>query len=97
MNEFPWAMDVIKALGAAGGPVFAVLWWLERIERRTCQKETKEQLTQVLTVASQAATSVTEVTKAVSALGAGSRDEVISLQQLGQLINTLSMQLLKAR
>lgn len=61
-------LEAIRALGIAGGPVFAALWWLERSERRACQAENKDLVRQVLTVTSQATVSVNEVTKAVAAV-----------------------------
>lgn len=86
MSDLPWALDVIKALGVAGGPVFAVLWWLERKERIECQKTTRDLLVQVLTVTSQAANSVTAVTAAVAELREGTKD---SDQRLAQLIRSM--------
>lgn len=82
MNELPWALDVIKALGVAGGPVFAVLWWLERKERQESQKTTKDLLIQTLTVTSQATNSVTAVRDAVAELREGTKDSTSALSQL---------------
>lgn len=35
-------MDLIKAGGAVIAPIFAVLWWLERDERKDAQRELNE-------------------------------------------------------
>lgn len=43
-SDFPSILEIIKGLGIAGGPVFAVLWWLERTERRECQSNYREKL-----------------------------------------------------
>lgn len=61
-------LEAIRALGIAGGPVFAFLWWLERLERKDCQKTTKDLLVQTLQVTQQAANSVGAVTQAVTEL-----------------------------
>lgn len=66
----------------AGGPLFALLWWFERAERRMAQKENSERLVQLLTVVNQSANAVTEVTKAVAELRAGTKDSVTTLTQL---------------
>ena len=89
--------EAIRALGVAGGPVFAVLWWLERVERKAAQKEAKEQLVQMMTVASSAATAVAENTKAIASLGEASRDEVESLNKLSQLVNSYSTRVVPRR
>lgn len=68
MADLNFLLDAIKGLGIAGGPVFAILWWLERTERKECQAAIKEMLTQVLTVTVQATTTVNSVTAAVSEL-----------------------------
>lgn len=68
MADLPTLIDAIKGLGIAGGPVFAILWWLERVERKECQATVKDMLTQVLTVTLQATQSVTSVTAAVTEL-----------------------------
>lgn len=81
MSELPWVIEGIKALGIAGGPVFAVLWWLERKERVECQKTTREMLVQVLTVTSQATNSVASVTAAVVELRDASKDANVALAQ----------------
>lgn len=75
-------LDGIRALGIAGGPVFAVLWWLERAERKECQATVKEMLTQVLTVTLQATTSITSVTVAVTELRGVMQTSTTSLAQL---------------
>lgn len=43
-SDFPSILEIIKGLGIAGGPVFGVLWWLERTERRTCQDDYRTKL-----------------------------------------------------
>lgn len=95
MAEIPWALDILKGLGVGGGPVFAVLWWLERKERLAAQAENKELLPRVLTVASQAATGMTEVHRAVAVLGEAQKDAFMSPAQLGQLIRSLGAQFRK--
>lgn len=82
MADFPTLFDAIKGLGIAGGPVFAILWWLERVERKECQGTIRDLLTQVLTVTSQATMSVTTVTTAVSELRAVMNSSTTSLSQL---------------
>lgn len=78
-EDLGWFLDLVKGMGIAGGPVFAVLWWLERSERKALQLETKQQLTQVLTIAGQAATAVVQVTKAVEESSETSKDSFRSL------------------
>lgn len=82
MLDLPTILDGIKALGVAGGPVFAVLWWMERVERKECQATVKDMLTQVLTVTFQATASVTSVTTAVSELRGVMQTSTTSLTQL---------------
>lgn len=82
MTELPWAIDAIRALGIAGGPVFAVLWWLERQERKTCQKEARDLLAQVLTITHQAATSISASNIALNHLGEGMDEGIASLAKL---------------
>lgn len=69
MNELPGLLDAIGRLGAASGPVFALLWWFERSDNRALRKEVRELLVQALTVAGQSTTAVNEVTKGVAVLG----------------------------
>lgn len=97
MTEIPWALDAIKALGVAGGPVFAVLWWLERRERVACQSETRALLIQVLTVASQATASVMEVTKAVTVVDDRTKDMESAVAQSNQLVRSLGAEIKRAR
>lgn len=82
MADFPTLFEAIKGLGIAGGPVFAVLWWLERLERKECQATTKEMLTQVLNTTHQATTTVTTITAAVVELRAIMHNSTTSLSQL---------------
>lgn len=77
----PWFLEAIKALGVAGGPVFAALWWLERTERRECQKTVKELMVQTLTVTTHATHSVESVGKAVAELRGSLRESVTTLAQ----------------
>lgn len=88
-------LDAIRALGVAGGPVFALFYWQERKERLAAQAEYKALLPQVLTVASQAANSVSEVTTAVNELGSESREAVSTLTQLSQQVSSLASLLRK--
>lgn len=82
MAELPWAIEAIQALGAAGGPIFAVLWWLERKERIDCQKTTKDLLIQVLTLTNQITNAVSAVTTAVTELRGGIKENDHRLMQL---------------
>lgn len=88
--EASWLIEAVKGLGIAGGPVFAFLWWLERMERRSLQKEGKDYLVQMLTLSSKVETAVAKITEAVTALSATSRDEVETLKHLVHLVTTLS-------
>lgn len=87
--EVQWLLDLVKSLGVAGGPVFAVLWWLERIERRAYQREARDYLTQVLTVTSQSANSMSEVSRAVAEVSETTKDITSALGKLAQLVRTL--------
>lgn len=69
MNEIPGLLDAIGKLGAASGPLFALLWWFERSDNRARRKEERELFEKTLTVASQSTTSINEVTKGVAVLG----------------------------
>lgn len=82
MEGFPSILESVSALGIAGGPVFAFLWWLERAERKECQATTKDMLVQSLAVTNQAANSVTAVTLAVSELREVIRGSTSSLSTL---------------
>lgn len=82
MADFPTLFEALKGLGIAGGPVFAILWWLERVERKECQASTRELLIQVLTVTQQATMSVTSVTTAVTELKGVMKSSTASLSQL---------------
>lgn len=79
MSEF---LEAIKALGIAGGPVFAVLWWLERAERLECQKITRDLLTQSLTTTVQATNFINTATAAFKELKEGIQVSERSLTQL---------------
>lgn len=86
MPTLDMALDAIKALGIAGGPVFAFLWWLERSERISCQKIIKDLLIQTLTVTNQSANAVAVVSATVGEL----REALKDLEQrLTQLILTI--------
>lgn len=89
MADIQWLLDLIRAMGVAGGPVFAILFWLERQERKACQKESKELLVQVLTATAQMSSAVADVTKAVAVVGDGTKDTIGSLAQLAQLVRSL--------
>lgn len=82
MADFPTLFEALKGLGIAGGPVFAILWWLERIERKECQQTTKDMLIQVLNTTHQATTTVTTVTAAVVELRATMQSSTVTLSQL---------------
>lgn len=82
MADFPTLLEAIKGLGIAGGPVFAVLWWLERVERKECQATTKDMLIQVLNTTHQATATVTTITTAVVELRAIMQNSTASLTQL---------------
>lgn len=89
MSDITWLLDIIRGLGVAGGPVFAVLFWLERVERKAAQKDSRELLVQNLTTITQASASIVEVTEAVVAVGAGMRDMNRSVVQLAQLVRSI--------
>lgn len=86
MGDLPWAIEIIRGLGTASGPVFAVLWWLERKERIDCQKTTKDLLVQTLTTVSNAANSVEAMTKMITELRAFTKE---SDDRLAQLIRSI--------
>lgn len=88
MSDVQWLIDIVRAMGVAGGPVFAILFWLERTERRAAQKDYRDLLVQVLTTSAQATNSILEVTKAVTAVSDGMRDTNSSLAQLAQLVRS---------
>lgn len=75
-------IEAIKALGIAGGPVFAFLWWLERKERIECQKITKDLMVQSLTITAQATHTVSTVTLAIADLKEIIKDSSKSIYQL---------------
>jgi len=56
---FPEILEWVKNLGAAGGPIFAMLWWLERSERVDAHNELRDI----------AKDSTTAIAKAESAIG----------------------------
>lgn len=82
-------IEAIKALGIAGGPVFAFLYWLERGERKEAQKSVIGFLERLLTVTNQATTSITEVTKSVAEVAAGNSEVMSSLAQIAQMLRSL--------
>lgn len=84
-----WMLDLVRAMGVAGGPVFAILFWLERAERQAAQKESRELLVQVLTTTAQATNSILEVIKAVAAVGEGMKGVNGLLSQLAPLVQHL--------
>lgn len=59
--DVQWFIDLVKALGVGGGPVFAILWWLERKERKDSQENERKLQVQVLTGVSQMVASVEAV------------------------------------
>lgn len=87
--EITDVLDAIKALGIAGGPVFAFLWWLERNERMTLQASVTAMLEKVLTNIAASTTAITEVTKAVIESSDAGRDTNGLIAQLSQLIRSL--------
>lgn len=68
MNEIPSFLEAIKALGIAGGPVFAVLWYREQMERRECQKAYADLLVKTLEGTHHLSNSVVAVGVAVTEL-----------------------------
>lgn len=80
--NFSTILDYIAGLGAAGGPIFAILWWLERIERKDCQAVTKEMLVQQLTITNQATNSIAAVTAIVTEIRTATREADNHLAQL---------------
>lgn len=89
MTDLQWALDAVKALGVAGGPVFAILFWLERGERKEAQKAVVSFLTQLLTVTNAATNSITEVTKVVAEVATSTNEVTSSLAQIAQMIRSL--------
>lgn len=79
MIEFPIFLELVKGLGIAGGPIFALLWWLERRERIDCQQLTKDLLVQTLTITSQSTVAVTSVTTIVIEVREAMKDSFNSL------------------
>lgn len=53
--------DFLKAIGTAGGPIFAVLWWFERSER-------KELMEKYHAIVPQAISAIQETRSAVESL-----------------------------
>lgn len=90
MGDIQWLLDIIRGLGIAGGPVFAVLWWLERTERQAAQKEARELLVQNLTILTQATNSIVEVTKAVAVVGSEIKGMNGSVAQVTQVVRSFS-------
>jgi hypothetical protein len=82
MEDLPSIFEAIKGLGIAGGPVFAVLWWLERTERKEAQAMAKDLLVQSLQSAHAASTSVSEVTAALAILRESLASSTSTLTQM---------------
>lgn len=82
MIEFPIFLELVKGLGIAGGPIFALLWWLERKERIECQRAAKELFVQTLTTTSQLTVTVTTVAAMIPELREAMKDWFNSLTRL---------------
>jgi hypothetical protein len=54
-------LDLVKGLGAAAGPIFAILWWLERSERKEAHDELRD-------IAKDSTTAITKVDSAIGQL-----------------------------
>lgn len=78
----PTIVDAIKALGVAGGPVFAVLWWLERTERKECQKASQDLLVQTLEISHRATSALGSSTAAVTELRGVLNTSIASLSSM---------------
>lgn len=76
-EEFKWLIDLTKSLGASAGPIFAVLWWLERQERKELHKDYIALLPQTIKAIGETKTSVDILVDIV-------RDMRGSLTNLGQ-------------
>jgi hypothetical protein len=55
----PELLEWVKSLGTAAGPIFAMLWWLERSERKDAHDELRDI----------AKNSISAIAKAESAIG----------------------------
>lgn len=75
--DIAWLLDIAKSLGVGAGPIFAVLWWLERSERKEVTKE-------YLALLPQTITAISETKSTVGTLGEIIRDVRGSLTNLGQ-------------
>lgn len=64
----PELFEAVKALGIAGGPVFAYLWWLERKERIESQKALPLLLEKSLNNTHEASTAINAANTAIIAL-----------------------------
>lgn len=80
--ETTWIVEMLKALGIGGGPVFATLYFLERRTNEALRKEGREQLIQIMTLTATVTTALAEITRAVSAVGQISKDGMDTLKQL---------------
>lgn len=57
----PELLEWVKGLGTAAGPIFALLWWLERNERKDAHSELRD-------IAKDSTTAITKVEGAVGQL-----------------------------
>lgn len=59
--DLSWLIDIVRALGVGGGPLFAVLWWLERKERHACQAAREQLQREMFTTTNQNANGMSAV------------------------------------
>ena len=71
--------DWLKAIGTAGGPIFAVLWWFERAER-------KELMEKYHALVPQAVSAIQETRAAVESLTGVVREIHDAFSNLGQTL-----------
>ena len=79
MEDF---IEAVKALGVGGGPVLAFLWWLERLERKECQKAIQELLEKSIDVTHQSTIAVASVTAAFNEMKAWNKESLALLVNL---------------
>lgn len=80
--ETSWMVEMLKALGIGGGPVFATLYFLERRINEALRKEGREQLIQIMTLTATVTAALSGIDRAVTAVGQTSKDGMDALKQL---------------
>ena len=93
MEGLEQLLSVVGGLGAAAGPVFALLWWLERGERKelqgkleaaqkTATEDKDELLRESITAINTAAGGIKEVAVAVNEVKTG-------MSSIGEIVRSL--------